>query len=65
MEPTPEEVRSFARNAGLDLPEAYFAQLVGAYANVRRMIASLPGNRARADEPAHSFVAVRFKPEGK
>jgi hypothetical protein len=62
---TPDEIATLARQAGLDLPEAYFAQLVSAYGNVRRMIDALPTNRPRGDEPAHVFVATHFRPEGK
>lgn len=64
-EPTPEEIAILAKRAGLDLPPAYFAQLVSAYGNVRRMIAQLPTNRPRGDEPAHVFAPTHFLPQGK
>jgi hypothetical protein len=63
--PTREEVATLARQAGLDLPEAYFDELVAAYGNVRRMIDALPHNRPRGDEPAHVFVPEKFLPEGQ
>jgi hypothetical protein len=61
--PTRDQVAILAKQAGLDLPEAYFDQLVGAYANVRRMIDAIPHNRPRGDEPAHVFVPTHFLPE--
>ena len=63
--PTPEEISILAQRAGLDLPPEYFAQLVSAYGNVRRMIDQLPNSRPRGDEPAHVFVASHFLPRGK
>jgi hypothetical protein len=60
--PSREEVALLAQQAGLDLPEAYFDQLVSAYANVRELVATLPGARPRGDEPAHVFVPLHFKP---
>ena len=63
--PTPELVALLAQQASLDLPDAYFQELVAAYANVRRMIDNLPTNRPRGDEPAHVFVPAHFRPEGK
>ena len=63
--PTPEEIKVLAQRAGLDLPPEYFAQLVSAYGNVRRMIDQLPGNRPRGDEPAHVFVASHFLPKAE
>jgi hypothetical protein len=49
----------------LNLPDAYFEQLVAAYGNVSELIATLPHNRPRGDEPAHVFVAKAFLPEAK
>lgn len=63
-QPTPEIIATLARQAGLDLPPAYQAQLVSAYANVRRMVAGIPSTRPRADEPAHIFVPTTLRPEG-
>jgi hypothetical protein len=62
--PTREAVAELAKQAGLDLPEEYFAQLVAAYGNVRRMIDGIPHSRPRGDEPAHVFVPGKFLPEG-
>jgi hypothetical protein len=58
--PTPETVAILAKQAGLDLPVAYFQELVAAYTNVRHMIDSLPSSRPRGDEPAHVFVPNHF-----
>jgi hypothetical protein len=63
--PSSEMVALLTKQAGLDLPEAYFQELLGAYANVRRMIDGIHANRPRGDEPAHIFVPTRFLPEGK
>jgi hypothetical protein len=63
--PTPETVTLLAEEAGLVLPDAYFQQLLAAYANVRRMIDDIPSNRPRGDEPAHVFMPTHFRPEGK
>jgi hypothetical protein len=62
--PTPEQVSALAQQAGLDLPDAYFQELLSAYGNVRRMIDALPTNRPRGDEPAHVFVPTKFRPQG-
>ncbi len=61
--PSREEVASLARLAGLDLPEAFFAELVSAYGKVRELIDALPHARPRSDEPAHVFVPERFLPD--
>ncbi len=58
--PTRDEILLLARQAGLDLPPAYFDELVDAYANVRRMVARIPAARPRADEPAHVFAPATF-----
>jgi hypothetical protein len=63
--PTPELVALLAQQANLELPDAYFQELVAAYTNVRRMIDGLPTNRPRGDEPAHVFMPTHFRPEGK
>jgi hypothetical protein len=63
--PTREQVAALAQIAGLNLPDAYFEQLVAAYGNVSELIATLPHNRPRGDEPAHVFVAKAFLPEAK
>ena len=61
----PETVAILAEQAGLDLPDAYFQELVAAYTHVRHMIDGIPANRPRSDEPAHVFVASHFRAEGK
>ncbi len=63
--PTPDMVAVLAERAGLDLPDAYFQELLAAYTNVRHMIDALPINRPRGDEPAHVFVPTHFRPGGK
>jgi hypothetical protein len=60
--PTNEEIALLARQAGLDLPPAYFQELVDAYGNVRRMVDRIPAGRPRGDEPAHVFVPTKFLP---
>jgi hypothetical protein len=62
--PTAELVAVLADQARLDLPDAYFAELLAAYTHVRRMIAGLPADRPRGDEPAHVFVPTHFRLEG-
>jgi hypothetical protein len=58
--PTRDKVAALAHQAGLDLPEEFFQELVSAYGNVRRMIDAIPTNRPRGDEPAHVFVPTKF-----
>jgi hypothetical protein len=60
--PSREEIAVLARHSGLDLPAAYFDQLVAAHADVQRMIANIPCPAARADEPAHVFDPFAFLP---
>ncbi len=62
--PSRDEIVLLARNAGLDLPEAYLDELVDAYGRVRAMVARLPQSRPRGDEPAHVFSATKFGTEG-
>jgi hypothetical protein len=57
-----DEIVLLAKHAGLDLPPEYFDELVDAYAHVRRMVARLPRNRPRGDEPAHVFTPTKFMP---
>ena len=63
-EPQPgrDDILRAARLAGLQLPERYEAELVDAYAHVRRLVARLPRPRARGDEPAHVFDPAKFAP---
>ncbi len=63
--PTPDEIVLLARQAGLDLPEAYLQELIDAYGNVRQMIDRIPTGRPRGDEPAHVFVPTKFLPAGQ
>ena len=63
--PSADEVALLARQAGLDLPPAYFQELVDAYGNVRRMIDRIPAARPRGDEPAHVFEPTRFLSAGE
>jgi hypothetical protein len=57
-----DEILALASHAGLDLPPAYQDQLVAAYADVARMIRSIPRTRPHADEPAHVFNPLSFLP---
>jgi hypothetical protein len=63
--PSRDEVILLARQAGLDLPPEYLAELIEAYGNVRRMIDRIPTGRSRGDEPAHVFVPAKFIPDGE
>lgn len=56
---TREEVRVLARQAGLDLPEPYFEELLSAYGHLAQMVARLRRDYPHAAEPAHVFVATR------
>lgn len=60
--PSQDEIVRLARQAGLDLPQAYLDELVEAYGHVRAMIARLPAGRPHGDEPAHTFVPQKFRP---
>jgi hypothetical protein len=62
--PTDQEIAQLARQAGLDLPPAYLAELADAYAHVRAMVERLPAARPYGDEPAHIFVPAQFNPGG-
>jgi len=62
--PTDQQIAQLARQAGLDLPLAYLAELADAYAHVRAMVERLPAARPHGDEPAHIFVPTRFRPGG-
>lgn len=59
---TEEEIVRLARQAGLDLPAEFMAELVDAYRQVRRMTERVSAARPRGDEPAHVFVASAFQP---
>jgi hypothetical protein len=59
---TDDDILRLARLAGLDLPEAYHAELIEAYGHVRAMVRRLPGGRPHGDEPAHVFVPTVFLP---
>lgn len=60
--PSQDEIVRLARQAGLNLPQAYLDELVEAYGHVRAMVARLPAGRPRSDEPAHTFVPRQFLP---
>mgnify|MGYP001074148465 CR=1 FL=1 len=60
---TDDDILRLARLAGLDLPEAYRAELIEAYGHVRAMVGRLPGGRPHGDEPAHVFVPSAFLPK--
>ena len=59
-----EEVAAMARRAGLDLSPEHFDQLCDAWKHVEQMIARIPRDRPRADEPAQTFVPLRDPPDG-
>ena len=63
-EPQPgrDDILRIAQLAGLRLPATYEAELVDAYAHIRRLVSLLPQPRARGDEPAHVFAPTRFEP---
>lgn len=61
-QPGRDDILVLARLAGLHLPAAYQDELVEAYGHVRRLVARLPGPRPRADEPAHTFDPLAFRP---
>jgi hypothetical protein len=63
-EATREEVLVLAKQAGLDLPEAYLEELVSAYRHVQRMAARIPKAWGYAAEPAHVFVPAIFARKG-
>jgi hypothetical protein len=63
--PTQDEIALLARQAGLDLPAEYLAELIEAYGHVRRMIDRIPTGRPRGHEPAHVFVPAKFIPVGE
>ena len=54
-----DEVATMARRAGLDLSPEHFDQLCDAWRQVEQMIARIPRDRPRPDEPAHTFVPLR------
>lgn len=59
---TQDDIVRLARQAGLDLPVEFMAELVDAYSHVRRMAERVSAARPRGDEPAHVFVASAFQP---
>jgi hypothetical protein len=62
---TDDDILRLARQAGLDLPAAYQAELIDAYGHVRAMVRRIPGGRPHGDEPAHVFVPAVFRSERK
>lgn len=57
-----EEIALMAKRAGLDLSHEHFDQLCDAWKHVERMIARIPRERLRSDEPAHTFVPLKVEP---
>jgi hypothetical protein len=57
-----DDIVRLARQAGLDLPTEFKAELIDAYGHVRQMTERLSAARPRGDEPAHVFVASAFRP---
>ena len=60
--PSDQEIADLARQAGLDLPPEYLAELVDAYGHVRPMLDRLLMPRPHGDEPAHVFAPSSFGP---
>ncbi|MPZ35165.1 MAG: hypothetical protein GEV13_30025 [Rhodospirillales bacterium] len=60
--PTDDDIVRLARQAGLDLPDEFMAELIDAYGHVRQMTERLSAVRPHGDEPAHVFVASAFLP---
>jgi hypothetical protein len=59
---TRDDILVLAKQAGLDLPEAYQDELVAAYGYMQQMAARLTGSRDYSAEPAHIFDPTRFLP---
>lgn len=59
---TREDIAVLARNAGLNLSDEYFEELVQAYGVVEPMLRRIRNSRDRADEPAHTFDPRKFMP---
>jgi hypothetical protein len=59
-----DEIAVLARNAGLDLAPAYFAELADAYRHVAPILARVRRGRSYGDEPAQVFTPSRFGPDG-
>jgi len=57
-----DDVLLMARIAGLDLPPAFHDELIEAHAKLQSILARMPRDRDRGDEPAHVFVPERFMP---
>jgi hypothetical protein len=51
-----EELAVMAKRAGLDLSPEHFDQLCDAWKHVEQMIARIPRDRPRLDEPAQTFA---------
>jgi hypothetical protein len=60
--PSRDEIVLLAKHAGLDLPPTYLDELVDAHAHVQRIVARIPRDRPRGDEPAHVFTPMKFLP---
>ena len=59
---TREDIAVLARNAGLDLSDEHFEELVQSYGVVEPMLRRIRNGRDRADEPAHTFDPRKFMP---
>jgi hypothetical protein len=55
-----EKIAIMAKCAGLNLAPEHFDQLCDAWKNVEQMIARIPHERQRLDQPAHTFVNPRI-----
>ena len=55
-----DEIVTMARVAGLELEPHYMDELVEAYRNIEPMLQRIRRDRARADEPAHTFDPRKF-----
>ncbi len=53
-----------AKRAGLSLSAEHFDRLCEAWAKVEQLVARIPRDRPRADEPAHTFVARQDRRDG-
>lgn len=61
-----EEIAVLARTAGLDLPAEYLDELVDVYLGVTvPVLRRLRRNRARSDEPAHTYDPRKFMPHDR
>jgi hypothetical protein len=57
---TPEEIRTMARRAGLNLSEELMQQFIEAWPAFEAMVRRIPRSLGRAAEPAHSYRPARI-----